>query len=348
MGFKTAIVKDEIFLQHKTGDQHPESHQRLEVVYDMLKDEDVAGTFEVLQPRPATQEELELNHSSDYISQVAATAGRPFSSLDLDTTTSAKSWEAAQKAAGGFLVAIDKVMGGEVENGFALVRPPGHHAEKSKGMGFCLFNNIAIGAHYARQKYNLERVLIVDWDLHHGNGTQNAFSGDPHVLFFSSHQYPYYPGSGGIGEVGVGEGKGFTVNVPLPGGQGDEDYAAIYQGLLSPVAEEFQPQLILVSAGYDIYCNDPLGAMDVTPEGFAILTSLVMKLAQSCCQGKLVVTLEGGYHLGGLRESVKTTLKELTGNSVLTGAHGEKGLSGSTERIMEEVRKVQKDFWTAL
>lgn len=348
MGSKTGIVKDEIFMQHKTGDYHPESHQRLEVVYDMLKDEDVEGTFEVLKPRPATQEELELNHSSEYISQVAATAGRPFSSLDLDTTTSEKSWEAAQRAAGGFLVGIDKVMEGEIQNCFALVRPPGHHAEKSKGMGFCLFNNIAIGARYARGKYNLERILIVDWDLHHGNGTQNAFSGDPHVLFFSSHQYPYYPGSGSIGEVGVGEGKGFTVNVPLPGGQGDEDYAAIYRGLLKPIAKEFKPQLILVSAGYDIYYNDPLGAMDVTPKGFAALTSLVMEMAQSCCQGKLVITLEGGYHLGGLRDSVKATVKELTGNSVLTEPHAEKELSGTTERIMEEVRKIQRDFWTCL
>jgi acetoin utilization deacetylase AcuC-like enzyme len=220
MEFKTAIVKDEVFLQHKTGDYHPESHQRLEVVYEMLKDEDIEGTFEVLQPRPATQEELELNHSSDYISQVAATAGRPFSSLDLDTTTSAKSWEAAQKAAGGFLVAIDKVMGGEVENSFALVRPPGHHAEKSKGMGFCLFNNIAIGAHYARKKYNLERVLIVDWDLHHGNGTQNAFSGDPHVLFFSSHQYPYYPGSGVSVKWVWGKAKDLPLMFLSPEGRG--------------------------------------------------------------------------------------------------------------------------------
>lgn len=207
MESKTAVVKDAIFLEHKTGEYHPESHQRLEVVYDMLNDEDMQGTFEVLEPRPATREELELNHSSEYISQVAATAGRPFSSLDMDTTTSARSWEAAQKAAGGFLVAIDKVMKDETAHCFALVRPPGHHAEKGKGMGFCLFNNIAVGAHYARQKYDLERILIVDWDLHHGNGTQNAFYGDPHVLFFSSHQYPYYPGSGSMGEVGLGKAK---------------------------------------------------------------------------------------------------------------------------------------------
>ena len=165
--------------------------------------------------------------------------------------------------------------------------------------------------------------------------------------FFPATSTLIIQGVGAISEVGVGDGKGFTLNVPLPGGQGDQDYAAIYRGLLSPVAKEFKPQLILVSAGYDIYCDDPLGAMDVTPEGFATLTSLVMKLAQSCCQGKLVITLEGGYHLGGLRDSVKTTLKELTGNSVLTGANGEKGISGTTERIMEEVRNIQKDFWTA-
>ncbi|MEE8380348.1 MAG: histone deacetylase [Thermodesulfobacteriota bacterium] len=345
---KTAIVKDEIYLQHLTGDSHPENHHRLEVVYEMLQEEEMQGKFRELPPRPATREELELNHSLNYVDQVASTAGRSFTSLDPDTTTSPRSWDAAQKAAGGVLVAIDKVMEGEVDNAFALVRPPGHHAEKSRGMGFCLFNNIAIGAHYARQKYSLDRILAIDWDLHHGNGTQNAFYEDPHVVYFSTHQYPYYPGSGGVDEVGKGEGTGFTINVPLPGGQGDQDFAAIYRGILNPVALEFKPQLILLSAGYDIYFQDPLGGMDVTPEGFAMLTSTIMDMAQSSCQGKLVVTLEGGYHLGGLRDSVKATLKELMGDSILKDAKKEGKLLGSTEEIMEKVRKRHKDFWSSL
>ena len=348
MKAKTAVVKDDIYLQHLTGDYHPESHHRLEVVYGMLQDEDIKEKFRVLSPRPATREELQLNHSLDYINQVADTAGRPFSRLDPDTTTSPQSWEAAQMAAGGVLVAVDKVMEGEIENAFALVRPPGHHAESNKGMGFCLFNNIAIAAQYARQKYLLERILIFDWDLHHGNGTQRAFYEDPQVLYFSTHQYPYYPGSGSFDESGEGKGKGFTVNVPLPGGQGDQDFAGICQELLVPISSEFKPQLVLVSAGYDIYFQDPLGAMDVTPEGFALLTSLIMKVAQSSCQGRVVITLEGGYHLDGLRDSVKATLKELGGESILKGSKKEGKKLSSTEKIIEKAKEIHRSFWSSL
>jgi len=346
---QTAVVRDEIYLQHLTGDYHPESHHRLEVVYEMLNDEEMEGRFGILSPRPATQQELEFNHSVNYINQVAATAGRSFSMLDPDTTTSPRSWEAAQMAVGGVLVAIDKVMEeGGVKNAFALVRPPGHHAERNKGMGFCLFNNIAIGAHYARKKYLLDRILIVDWDLHHGNGTQNAFYDDPHIVYFSTHQYPYYPGSGSIDDDGRGEGKGFTINVPLPGGQGDQDFTGIYREILEPIASGFKPQLILVSAGYDIYFQDPLGAMKVTPEGFATLTSSIMDMAQSNCQGRLLITLEGGYHLSGLRDSVKATLKELTGESILSGSKREGKKLSSTEKIIEKVRGIHKTYWPSL
>lgn len=348
MELRTAILRDDIYLQHITGEYHPESHHRLEVVYGMLQDEDMQDTFRVLSPRPATREELQLNHSSSYIDQVASTAGRSFCSLDPDTTTSPKSWEAARMAVGGVLVAVDRVMEGEIENAFAMVRPPGHHAECNKGMGFCLFNNIAIAAHYARQKHLLERILIIDWDLHHGNGTQNSFYEDPQVLYFSTHQYPYYPGSGSVDEDGQGKGKGFTVNVPLPGGQGDQDFAAIFKEILRPIASQFKPQLILVSAGYDIYFQDPLGAMDVTPEGFAILTSLIMDMAQSSCQGRVVITLEGGYHLDGLRDSVKATLKELRGDSILKGPKKEVQESSGTKKIIERVKGLHKTSWSAL
>ena len=348
MELRTAILRDDIYLQHITGDYHPESHHRLEVVYGMLQDEDMQDTFRVLSPRPATREELQLNHSSNYIDQVASTAGRSFCSLDPDTTTSPKSWEAARMAAGGVLVAVDRVMEGEIENAFALVRPPGHHAESNKGMGFCIFNNIAIAAHYARQKHLLEHILIIDWDLHHGNGTQNAFYEDPQVLYFSTHQYPYYPGSGSVDEDGQGKGKGFTVNVPLPGGQGDQDFEAIFKEILKPIATQFKPQLILVSAGYDIYSQDPLGAMDVTPEGFATLTSLIMDMARSSCQGRVVITLEGGYHLDGLRDSVKATIKELRGDSILKGSKKEGKESSGTKKIIEKVRGLHKTSWSAL
>jgi acetoin utilization deacetylase AcuC-like enzyme len=215
-------------------------------------------------------------------------------------------------------------------------------------MGFCIFNNIAIAAHYARQKHLLERILIIDWDLHHGNGTQNAFYEDPQVLYFSTHQYPYYPGSGSVDEDGQGKGKGFTVNVPLPGGQGDQDFEAIFKEILKPIATQFKPQLILVSAGYDIYSQDPLGAMDVTPEGFAILTSLIMDMARSSCQGRVVITLEGGYHLDGLRNSVKATIKELRGDSILKGSKKEGKESSGTKKIIEKVKGLHKTSWSAL
>lgn len=348
MAPRTAVVKDPIYLQHRTGDYHPESHHRLEVIYDMLKASDLQGQFSELAPRPAAQAELELNHSPDYIDQVAATAGRSFTSLDADTSASPRSWEAARMAAGGVLVAIDRVMQAEFENCFALVRPPGHHAEKGCGKGFCLFNNIAIGAHYALKHYGLERVLIADWDLHHGNGTQHSFYGDPRVLFFSTHQYPYYPGSGSLVEVGEGKGAGFTVNVPLPGGQGDRDYLEIYRTLLKPIAQEFKPQLILVSAGYDIYFDDPLGGMEVTPEGFAALTGFIMDLARSSCQGKMVLSLEGGYHLDGLRKSVKATILQLAGDSSAQRKEPEGNAADSTLKIIDAVKKVQKDFWPCL
>jgi acetoin utilization deacetylase AcuC-like enzyme len=348
MSFKTAVVKDEIYLQHLTGDFHPESHHRLEVLYHMLQDEEFRGKVKVLTPRPATREELALNHSLNYIDRIASTAGHPYTMLDPDTTTSPLSWEAAQMAVGGVLLAIDKVVEGEVSNAFALVRPPGHHAEKNRGMGFCLFNNVAIAAHYARQKYQLDRILIVDWDLHHGNGTQNAFYEDPHVLFFSTHQYPYYPGSGSFEEVGKGKGRGFTINVPLPGGQGDQDFAYIYRKILKSIASAYEPQLVLVSAGYDIYFQDPLGAMNVTPEGFATLTSLVLDIAQFSCQGKVIVLLEGGYHLNGLRDSVKATLRELMGDSILDSSPKGAEMLNSTEKVIDKVREYHKAFWTSL
>jgi acetoin utilization deacetylase AcuC-like enzyme len=232
--------------------------------------------------------------------------------LDADTSTSARTYEVSLLAAGGFLAAIDAVMG-DLANAFALVRPPGHHAERDRAMGFCIFNNIAIGARYALSAHGLERVLIVDWDLHHGNGTQHTFYSDPHVLYFSTHQYPYYPGTGHYTEVGEGDGRGYTVNVPLSTGYGDSDYANIFRHILQPIALAYQPQLILVSAGFDIYNRDPLGGMAVTPEGFARLTDIIMDIAQEVCQERIVITLEGGYNLEGQALSVKEVVQRLAG-----------------------------------
>jgi len=233
------------------------------------------------------------------------------------------------------------VISGELDNAFALVRPPGHHAERDRAMGFCLFNNVAIGARYAQKFHNLKRVLIVDWDLHHGNGTQHSFEEDDSILYFSTHQSPFYPGTGAFEEAGKGKGKGFTVNVPLSTGYGDGEFLEIFEKILKPMALKFKPELILVSAGIDIYMNDPLGGMRVTPKGFAGLTRSIMDISNECCGGKMVITLEGGYDLPGLRDSVKEILKEMAGLAVTDKASiivG--GDHGMVDRLIKNVVQV--------
>ena len=343
---KTGIVRDTRYIDHRTGDFHPESHKRLEVIYEMLNDPDMADRYIDVPVREATEEELLYIHSKDYIDLVAATAGKPSSFLDADTQTSPGSYQAALLAAGGLCNAINMVNNGELDNAFALVRPPGHHAERNRGMGFCLFNNVAIGAIYAQKKLGLNRILITDWDLHHGNSTQHSFENDPSILYFSTHQYPFYPGSGSFNEVGRGNGEGFTVNVPLSTGYGDAEYIAIYQQILQPIALEFKPDLVLASVGFDIYEGDPLGGMSVTPDGFAGLTRTFMEIARSNCDGKLVLTLEGGYNLQGLRDSVKAVLKELRGESAIK----DRDWSGEENQriltpVLDKVKSIQGKYW---
>jgi acetoin utilization deacetylase AcuC-like enzyme len=346
---KTIVVKDERYLNHITGEYHPESPQRLQRIYRMLEDPELAGRFIAVSPRAATKEELALNHDRDYIERIEQTAGVPHTMLDPDTHASAGSWEAAQFAAGGILSALELLMGGRVDNGFALVRPPGHHAETARAMGFCLFNNIAVGAHYLIKKYKLERILIVDWDLHHGNGTQKSFYASPEVLYCSTHQYPYYPGTGAIEEVGDGRGRGYTVNIPLRGGQGDTDYIKLFQEIIIPVADEYKPEFILISAGYDPYYRDPLGAMQVTPEGFSAMTALLMDCAARHCSNRVLAVLEGGYHLDGITESAKKTLLTLVddGDSFAYSATSEKPLL-ETETVIKLVKKMLSPFWKRL
>ena len=348
---KTGIVKDYRYLEHITGDYHPESHHRLEVIYEMLEESKTSEKLISVKPRFATREELEYVHTPEHISQVEATAEKPRMMLDPDTQTSPKSWETAQLAAGGFLELIDRLMQKDIDNGFALVRPPGHHAEANRAMGFCLFNNVAIGAKYALKKYGLDRILVIDWDLHHGNATQHTFYDDQKVLYFSTHQYPYYPGTGGFDEVGVNEGKGFNVNVPLSPGPGDDDYARIYLEILKPITLEYKPKLILVSTGFDIYFDDPLGGMDVTPEGFALLTKIIMELAKLTCEGKVLFTLEGGYNLEGLRDSVKKVFLELLEDSDLFAGRSvleEKIESSNIDTVINQVKTTHKAYWPNL
>ncbi|SPD74777.1 Histone deacetylase family protein [uncultured Desulfobacterium sp.] len=346
---KTGILKDIRFINHKTGPGHPESPRRLEVIYAMLEEPDMKDKFPEVPARRAAEEELSLIHTPGYIKMVAATEGREWSSLDPDTSTSAGSYEAALLAAGGLCQAISMVMAGELDNAMALLRPPGHHAESDRGMGFCLFNNVAVAARYAQKFHNLKRVLIADWDLHHGNGTQHSFEDDPTVLYFSTHQYPYYPGTGAFDEAGLGRGEGFTVNVPLRTGCGDTEFVGIFEKILRPIALEFKPELILVSAGFDIHEDDPLGGMRVTPKGFAGLTASIMDIAEQCCGGKVVITLEGGYDLNGLRSSVKEVLRQLAGLSetdhAAMAANADQTVLGN---LIKRVSQVHSRYWKGL
>jgi acetoin utilization deacetylase AcuC-like enzyme len=239
-------------------------------------------------------------------------------------------------------------MEGKVDNAFAFVRPPGHHAEKDAAKGFCVFNNIAIGAMHAISKYKLKRILIVDWDLHHGNGTQHSFYNDPRILYFSTHQYPYYPGTGALQEIGRGPGEGYTINVPLSEGAGDADFVKIFRKILQPVALEFKPELILLSAGFDIYFQDPLGGMRVRPEGFAAMARILLNIAETCCQGRFVAVLEGGYHIAGLTRSVKAVLEEMLDETHISDERLsliEKEADEETWHLINKVISIIRHYW---
>jgi acetoin utilization deacetylase AcuC-like enzyme len=344
---KTAIMKDDLFMEHDPGRDHVESPNRLRVIYEQLDKPEIAANFLFPAFEPVGRDIIALNHDDAHFKRVAASSGKPFDMLDPDTTTSPKSFDAACLAVGALVEGARLLAEGEIDNCFALVRPPGHHAESDRSMGFCLFNNVAIAAQYALQKLNMKRVLIIDWDLHHGNGTQHSFYDSNKVLYFSSHQYPYYPGSGAATEFGNKNGEGYTLNVPLSGGQGDGEFARIFNELVVPVTRQFKPDMIMVSAGFDIYKGDPLGAMDVTTEGFAYMTRVLLELANELCQGRLLVTLEGGYHIGGQRDGVLAVLAEMVGKSMLKPEVVEhfKNAKGSLPTL-DNAKQIAKNFWS--
>ncbi len=339
---KTGIVKDWRYMEHDMGAFHVENPKRIDVIYRMIE-RDIIFPYKTIEPRLATEEEIETVHASSYVQAIMETSGKDRVVLDPDTSTSARSYETALLAAGGLLKTADLIMDGEIDNGFAIIRPPGHHAEASRAMGFCLFNNVAIGTEYLLKKHGLRRIMIVDWDLHHGNGTQNTFYDRNEVLYFSTHQYPHYPGTGRWDEVGRAEGEGFTVNVPLSFGVGDEGFLYIFKEILSPIASLFNPEFILVSAGFDIYKNDPLGGMMVSEEGFGALTSILSDLAHQFCDDRLLITLEGGYDLRGLEQGVKHVLINLAGE----GKELDKKAKSSPmlEKMLTPVFETQKKYW---
>lgn len=351
---KTAIMKNNLFLEHDAGFSHVESPARLTSIYSGLSEFESLECFSCPDFELVDQDQLQLVHTASHVAQVAATENQGFVSLDPDTGASSKSYAAARLAAGAVIEGTRMLMDGRADNVFALVRPPGHHAESNQPMGFCLFNNVAIGAAYATRKLGLKRVMIIDWDLHHGNGTQHSFYDSAQVLYLSTHLYPYYPGSGDLAETGTGKGKGYTVNIPLSGGQNDMSYAAIFNDIVAPVARQYQPEMILVSAGYDICLGDPLGAMVVTNPGFAYMTRVLKELAAEVCEGRLLLTLEGGYNLAGLRDGVLATLGELAATPLLPGITGQTDkLTGAAfgkpgclpAEVLELLRKAHTPQW---
>jgi acetoin utilization deacetylase AcuC-like enzyme len=312
----TAYVYDEIFLKHNLPG-HPENRTRLEQTMALLEKSGMLARLPRIPARPATHEELTRVHHPSYVEQVRQISERGGGHLDPDTYTNSDSYPAALMAAGGLVEATLAVVDGRVDNAFALVRPPGHHAMPGRGMGFCLFGNVAIAAYAARLERGLERVLIVDFDVHHGNGTQAMVEEDPTIGFISTHQSPYYPGTGDVRETGRGPGQGSVVNIPLSAGAGDRAFRQVYEQVVVPVARRFAPDLILVSAGFDAHWDDPLAGLGLSLHGYAWIVQTLVSLAGELCGGRIVFTLEGGYHLEVLRYGILNTFHILLGDSTV-------------------------------
>jgi acetoin utilization deacetylase AcuC-like enzyme len=310
---KTGFLYHETFLQHDTGPGHPEKAARLTAIVQQLQKSGLdSQLLQLGPPQPAALAQLTAVHTEAYVQRARTAWEQGTRFLDsVDVPVSRHSYTAATLAAGAVLQAVDAVMQGRVRNAFCALRPPGHHALPDEAMGFCIFNNVAVGTRHVQSQYQLKRVLIVDWDVHHGNGTQAIFYEDPTVFYFSTHQYPFYPGTGAADETGQGPGDGTTLNVPLPQGTGDGVYRDVFQNKFKPAALAFKPEFIFISAGFDAHEQDLLGSMRITTQGFAELTRVVTDVAEQCCDGRLVSALEGGYHLQGLAQSVSVHIKAL-------------------------------------
>lgn len=311
---RTALLLDPVYRKHDTGEGHPEAISRYVAVTEALEKEKLPGALAVVAQRPATEDEVALCHSRGYVETAKRDIRSGLHNLTTgDTAVSSDSMEVALRAAGGVCNAVDAVASGKVKNAFCAVRPPGHHATPNRGMGFCVFNNIAIGARYGQKKHGFERVLIADWDVHHGNGTQDIFYEDGTVLFLSTHQHPWYPGSGMPEERGEGKGEGRIHNFPFPAGAGRKEILPVFQKHLIDAATAFKPDLVMISAGFDSRAGDPLGRFRLTDPDFHDMTVALMEIADRFCGGRLVSVLEGGYSLSGLAAGVTAHVKTLAG-----------------------------------
>ncbi|MBN1878190.1 MAG: histone deacetylase [Anaerolineae bacterium] len=306
----TGYVYDPVFLAH-TKRGHPESAERLSAIMSELEDSDLKEMLVHVPSRAAEPEELALIHDITYIAQVKSLSQAGGGYLDMDTYVTPYTYEAAAKAAGSTVDLTLTVLDGKLDNGFALVRPPGHHALRFQGMGFCVFNNIVLAARVAQQQRDIERVAIVDFDVHHGNGTQPMTEEDPTILFISTHQYPFYPGTGGLHEIGKGAGEGYTVNLPLRVGVDDAGFVDLYREIVIPSLQRFKPDLMLVSAGYDAHWDDPLAGLALSLAGYAAISKMLVMAAETLCQGRIIFVLEGGYNLPVLRVGVANTFRAL-------------------------------------
>lgn len=308
-----AIVYHPDYLMHKTGFSHPESPDRLTAIMRRLDESSLLKKLIMIEPNPAKEEDILRVHSKRHFETIKNAWDNGCTALTPDTPISEESYRIALLSAGGVLTGIDKIMAKEIDNGMALVRPPGHHAMPDQAMGFCLFNNVAIGARYLQKKYRIAKVLIVDWDLHHGNGTQDAFYEDPTVLYFSIHQYPHYPGTGSANEKGAGKGAGFTINVPVMGDTPADEFMKKFRDTLYDKAIEFSPDFILISAGFDAHRDDPLGNLMLTEASYGEMTKITLDIANTCCKGRVLSALEGGYNLNALALSVEAHLRAMMG-----------------------------------
>jgi len=344
---KIGYVYHPDYLIH-THSNHPERKERLEAIKRKLDQEEFQEITRHLEPDYARLEDITLVHDSSYVETVEKSCREDRGFLDMDTYIVPQSYEVALLSAGGALKGLEEIMEGDLNKVFCFIRPPGHHAERNKAMGFCLFNNIAIAAEKARKKYGVNRIAIVDWDVHHGNSTQNTFYQENEVLFISTHQSPAFPGTGYLDEIGRGKGEGYTINIPMTTGSGNGDYVKVFSEVIIPVLEEYRPQLLMVSAGHDAHGRDPLANMNLTEDGYFYMAGELARIADKHCQGRMLLTLEGGYNLEAQANSVGNVIK------ALSQKNGEQetpdtNISGNmTVNNIEKVRGYLGKYWDAL
>lgn len=345
MTAKVGIVRDDRYLLHQPGLVHPDHPDRLRAVYNML-DTEFADSVLTIQPEMATLEQLELVHAPNYIRNVLRTAERKFTYLAPDTPVSSQSYLSAYLAVGGCIKGLQAILAGRCDTCFALVRPPGHHAQPNRASGFCVFNNLGVAALHAISRHGLERILIVDWDIHHGNGIQQLFYSEKRVLYFSSHVLGWFPRTGHVDETGEGEGTGYTINVELPRDIGDADLEALYKGILEPVMSKYKPQLVMVAAGFDGHHMDSMGGTLITGTCFRHLTQLLVRLAAATDNPPIFLALEGGYDVTALPECVKEVLMVLINSA--DAEQTEIPMSPKIQQRFDEVRRIHDKFgvWT--